>query len=187
MDHLQARLGLTGFDAETNVHEEKTVQKAFLKFAGLFQRFQLRSAKEQKIHIKLEVDTRPIPIRSVDRESFFVTRFGEVFPILKHVLPTLFSGKVLALLSRPYTRGRDYYDLVWYLGRKTPLNLRYIREGYPMRKFRGEKEIYALLWEKVSLLKPSLILKDVGRFLEDPTEASWILRYQDLFEQLCPK
>ncbi|MHB8764539.1 MAG: nucleotidyl transferase AbiEii/AbiGii toxin family protein [Deferrisomatales bacterium] len=38
------------------------------------------------------------------------------FPIaVRHYeLPSLFAGKVHALLARPHAKGRDWYDLVWY-------------------------------------------------------------------------
>ncbi|MDO8644293.1 MAG: nucleotidyl transferase AbiEii/AbiGii toxin family protein, partial [bacterium] len=90
MEHLQKELRLLGFDVAANVHEDKIVQKAFLKFAGLPQALGLQGmGKEQKLHIKLEVDIRPPLLGTGDRESFFVNRFGEIFPILKHTLPTL--------------------------------------------------------------------------------------------------
>src|SRR5262249_49076700 len=37
-------------------------------------------------------------------------------------LPSLFAGKCHALLCRNYTKGRDWFDFVWYVARKTPIN-----------------------------------------------------------------
>lgn len=186
MQILKRELELMGFEVSTNVHQEKTVQKAFLRFHDLFEKFRLQGAPGQKIHIKIEVDTHPILIQKEERETFFVTRFGEIFPILKHTLPTLFSGKILAVLARPYTRGRDYYDLVWYLGKKTPMNLRYLKAGLKTFSLKSEKDVYEMLQKKVATVKESQILKDMGRFLEDPKESSWISHYHDVFHQLLP-
>src|SRR3989338_527706 len=183
----QRELELMNFKIDTNIHEEKTVQKAFIRFSGLYESLNIQASQNQKIHIKIEVDTNPVPLHEDERESFFVTRYGEIFPILKHTLPTLFAGKILAILYRPYARGRDYYDLIWYLTKKTPINLRYLAEGSSNPCFKDEKAVYLALKKKVSEVKPSLILKDIGRFLEDSDEIQWIDRYAELFDQLIQK
>ncbi len=185
--HIEKELKLSGFDADSNAHSEKTVQKAFIRISGLYTKLNLGAPGSQKIHIKLEVDSKPVPILPEERESFFVTRYGEIFPILKHTLPTLFAGKILAILHRPYSRGRDYYDLIWYMSRKTTINIRYLSANHPKQTFADEKDVYKALQKKIAEVKPEIILKDIGRFLEDPSEISWIERYQELFNQLCPK
>ncbi len=182
---LKRELELQGFEVSENFHEEKIVQKAFLSFSGLSQALELKSfGKDQKIHIKLEVDTKPTPLKKGERESFFVTRFQEIFPILKHTLPTLFAGKILAIFLRPYARGRDYYDLIWYLTRKTGLNLSFLNRGLKEQSFKTREEVFKALRKKIQEVDPALILKDISRFLEDPTEAQWVSRYLELFDQL---
>lgn len=182
---LKKDLQFLGFVVTTNVHEDKTVQKAFLRFSDLGEVLNLKSfRKRQKLHVKLEVDVRPPRLEKGERESFFINRFQEIFPILKHTLPTLFSGKILAIFNRPYRRGRDYYDLIWYLSRKTPINLSYLnrqRRGLP---FDTESSVFAALRSEIQQMPHALILKDIGSFLEDPREADWIRRYPELFEQL---
>ncbi len=37
-------------------------------------------------------------------------------------LPSLLAGKIHALLCRRYTKGRDWYDFIWYAARKTAIN-----------------------------------------------------------------
>ena len=39
-------------------------------------------------------------------------------------LPSLFAGKMHALLCREYLKGRDWYDFIWYTARKAPINYR---------------------------------------------------------------
>lgn len=185
MDVLARELKLRGFDIDSSFQENKIVQKGFLRFAGLGRDFSLKGFQEdQKLHVKLEVDVRPLSLKKGERESFFVNRFQEIFPILKHTLPTMFAGKVLALLYRPYSRGRDYYDLIWYLSRKTELNLSYVNRGARGKKFKDRVEVMKALEHQVGKTTGSDILKDVGRFLEDPSEQRWIGDYQKVFGQL---
>jgi len=53
----------------------------------------------------------------------FETRHVD-FPFLSAVcvfdLPSLYAGKLHALLCREYLKGRDSYDFIWYTARQTP-------------------------------------------------------------------
>ncbi|MBI2337026.1 MAG: nucleotidyl transferase AbiEii/AbiGii toxin family protein [Deltaproteobacteria bacterium] len=187
IEHVKKEMGHLGFSVSTNTHPEKNVQKSFLHIAHLPQILNLRSfRREQKLHIKIEVDQTAISLKDNERESHFVNRCGEIYPILKHTLPTLFAGKVLALLGRPYDRGRDYYDLIWYLSRQTSLNVDYINRTLKSKKkaYRNQEELFQKISEKVKAVIPQLILKDIEHFLEDPSERNWILRYQEVYSQL---
>jgi hypothetical protein len=65
--------------------------------------------------VKVEIDMRPPDGAEV--EATLIQRF---FPLaLRHYdLPSLFAGKIHAVLTRPYAKGRDWFDLVWYLTEK---------------------------------------------------------------------
>ena len=48
-----------GYDVSASYNEEKTVQSAFLRFRGLMYEAGVSSIKEQKLSIKIEIDTNP--------------------------------------------------------------------------------------------------------------------------------
>lgn len=177
-----------GFSVDGHAREDKVVQKSFVRFAQVLSLVGTSFRKDQKMHIKLEVDTRPVPVTDKERESFFVTKFDENFPILKHTNDTLFAGKILAVLNRVYTKGRDYYDLIWHLSRKTKINFAYLNEGHlrqgAKKPFQDIGEVFQTLSEKVALVSLDAILKDLGPFLEDPSEETWIRNYRQIFRQL---
>lgn len=185
---VQKDFSLLNIDADLNISQEKTVQKAFVRVADVLERLGLSRVKGQTIHIKIEVDTNPVDIKFGGIESFFISRYNEIFPILKHGLATLFAGKLLAILQRPYRRGRDFYDLIWYLNRKTEVNLAFLNEGLRMagcnEMLTNEEALFTKLDEIVAELKPDFILNDIGRFLEDPSEEAWIKRYAEVYFQL---
>ncbi|OGQ48046.1 MAG: hypothetical protein A3H42_04020 [Deltaproteobacteria bacterium RIFCSPLOWO2_02_FULL_46_8] len=182
---VQKELELRGFSLSVNFQEDKIVQKAFFRFGNFSETLNLRGfRKDQKLHIKLELDVNPPRLKKEERESFFVNRFQEIFPILKHNLPTLFAGKILAILGRPFTRGRDYYDLIWYLSRKISPNVDYLNRGLKEGRFEKLDDVFEALGKKVDTVKPEIILKDIGHFLEDPSEETWIRDYQKLYRQL---
>lgn len=106
-------------------HAEETVKKAFIKDDSIGKVLRLayanRQGTQRKIRIKLEIDTNPPG--GGEFESAFIG-FPAPSSITAETLPTLFAGKSHALLCRTYEKGRDWYDFLWYLGNKTPVNYR---------------------------------------------------------------
>lgn len=72
-----------------------------------------------KIQIKLEIDSNP-PAGSTYEMKFL--NFPLPYSVYAQDSPSLFASKSHALLCRPYTKGRDWYDFVWYVMRKTSIN-----------------------------------------------------------------
>ncbi len=106
-------------------HADETVKKAFIKDDSIGKVLRLAYANRQgtprKIRIKLEIDTNPPS--GGEFESVFIG-FPAPSSITVETLPTLFAGKSHALLCRKYEKGRDWYDFLWYIGNKTPVNYR---------------------------------------------------------------
>jgi predicted nucleotidyltransferase component of viral defense system len=103
---------LSGYNISISYDDKKTVHSAFLKFEGLLYEAGLAPLKSQKFSIKIEIDTNP-PQGAI-LETEIVNKY---FPIsfLSYDLASLFAGKLHALLSRKHTKGRDFFDLGWYL------------------------------------------------------------------------
>lgn len=93
-------------------HSDRVVKSAFIVFPGLLHEIGLSSHREQKLSIKIEVDTNPPPHASF-RTS--LVRFHVFLHLLHYDKSSLFAGKLHAILQRPYVKGRDVYDLIWYL------------------------------------------------------------------------
>lgn len=177
----------TDFEVDVNTSEDKIVQKSFIRVEKVLHTFGLSPMKSQKIHVKLEVDTNPVKMSDSEIETFFVTKFDEMFPILKHTDETMFAGKICAVFNRAYTKGRDFYDLIWYLNRKTDINIGYLNRAYKQaglkRQFKDRKEVMNALEEKIKTVDGDVIMKDIGRFLEDPSEEAWLKKYHEAFRQ----
>lgn len=82
----------------------------------------------QVLKIKIEVDTDPPPA--------FMTSTRYLlqpipFAVRCYTLPSLFAGKMHALLFRRWNnrvKGRDWYDLVWYAANHPQLNLQHLEQ-----------------------------------------------------------
>src|SRR5690606_19814913 len=79
------------------------------------------------IKIKIEVDTKP-PLGFETEEKLLTKPFS--FYVKCFALPHLFAGKMHALLFRKWkdnVKGRDWYDLEWYIRKGIPLSLNHFR------------------------------------------------------------
>lgn len=101
-----------GYDAVASLRRTRHVHAAWFRFRGLPHELGLSSHRDEVLRVKLEVDTRP-PAGAVTRTRL-VRRHVSV-RIHHHDRATLPAGKLHAILHRPWTKGRDIYDLVWYL------------------------------------------------------------------------
>ena len=130
--HLQAlvdELAAYGYDIDIvdRTKSGVTVQKAFLKDDSLGKVLQLSysglTGPTSKIRIKFEVDTNPpaggeYEIKYLD--------FPFVSSVIVQDKPSLFAGKVHALLCREYIKGRDWYDFIWYTSQKINVNYKFL-------------------------------------------------------------
>ena len=101
-----------------------TVQKAFIKDDSIGKILNLNFIRQdkstRKIRIKIEVDTRP---PSGGKDTLLYLDFPFSAAVRTHDLPSLFAGKIHALLCREYLKGRDWFDFIWYTSRKTAINM----------------------------------------------------------------
>ena len=83
--------------------------------------------KDEKTKIKLEIDTQPASGFNLDTK---LHTHPEPFYIETLDLPSLFAGKLHAILFRQRRiniKGRDWYDLSWYLSKGIKYNFSYIK------------------------------------------------------------
>jgi hypothetical protein len=94
------------------VNDKKIVHSAFVRFAGLLYELGLSGQRSEVLAVKIEVDTNP-PAGAVLTTS--VVRRHLTLQLQHHDRASMLAGKLHAVLQRPYLKGRDLYDLLWYL------------------------------------------------------------------------
>lgn len=109
---IQAQLSAEGYRVNVKVSDQKTVHSAFIGFPGLLYELALSAQRDEVLAVKIEVDTNP-PGGAILTTT--VVRRHVILQLQHHDRSSLFAGKLHAILQRPYTKGRDLYDLLWYL------------------------------------------------------------------------
>jgi predicted nucleotidyltransferase component of viral defense system len=166
-----------------------TVRKAFLKDDSIGKVLQLNYGSQtgplRKIRIKFEVDTNP------PSGSELEIKYND-FPFVSSVVvqdkPSLFAGKVHALLCRKYIKGRDWYDFLWYTSQGIAINYQFLSAALNQQgPWQGQNVQVDLNWCRSGLEKAikSMDWKatalDVRRFVRVAEQPSLDLWSKDLF------
>lgn len=178
MERVKRDLTLAGFDPMVTWNERRAVHTGWVRVPRLLHEARLSGRAEEKLAIKLEIDTRPPHGARCERR--IVTRHV-TFLVQHHDLPSLLAGKLHALLSRPYAKGRDWYDLVWYLSQRPPVapNVPFLQTA--LDQTRGAEKDDARQWRalvsrRLGSLDVQAIRNDVSPFLERPEDAAFLTR-----------
>lgn len=174
-----------GFDVSI-LKKEKTsssaVVSAFLKAntlenfirVGFSEQERRRIHVEENIKIKLEIDTDP-PL-GFETEMVEMHMPG-LYYVKSYCLPDLFAGKMSAVLAREWkgrVKGRDWYDLVWYVAKKIPLHLSHLESRLKQTSFIPQNgsltsEAFSELYlKKVRAFNVEEAKSDVIHFIRNP-------------------
>jgi len=175
--------------------KQKTVQSniesAFLKSETIWKELVLEGTVPQKngldqkanIKIKLEVDTVP-PLGFETEEKLLLKPFS--FYVKCFAIDDLFAGKMHALLFRKWknnVKGRDWYDMEWYIKKGVVLNLKHFairahNSGDWPNEIITEDQFRTLLNEKIDAVDMNRIKADIIRFIPEPDKLNiWSAGY----------
>ncbi len=159
--------------------KESDVESAFLKSETIWSELVLDAVVPQLglrqnvgIKIKIEIDTKP-PLGFETEEKLLLQPYSFYVKVFK--IEDLFAGKMHALLFRKWgnnVKGRDWYDMEWYIRKGIHLNLEHFKlraidsEDWE-KEAMTEQEFKELLNHRIENVNFEMAKNDVGRFIPD--------------------
>lgn len=148
--------------------------------------------KNEKLQIKLEVDTNPPPGADFDI-SYNLNPIP--YGVKLYSLPCLFAGKLHAVLCREWRnnriKGLDFYDFIWFISKLIPVHLEHLENrmkqtGHIEKKTRLTKAVLLKRLEKrFQDINFEQAKSDVLPFVRDPFSLEvWSTKF---FCSLLPK
>lgn len=195
---IKTELESFGFDVEIGAKEknrESQINSAFIKASTKIHMMKIKTPLEisskiqgnQVLKIKIEFDTDP-------PGDYFIEVKNLLRPVPFQVktmpLSDLFAGKCHACLARQWqnrVKGRDFFDFLWYLRRKIPLNLNHFKAKLiQSENWKQEEEltlikVKELFRQRFSTLDVEQAKKDVSIFLDEREKESLDVWSQDFF------
>ncbi len=190
-NHLAVGLLLPSVEiksSEEHVDGQKKISRFIIKLP-ILQQLGISNNPNDKLHIKIDVSqyqqlssTIMTPVVK-NGYSILITHWDE---------SNLMAGKILACLNRSFKKGksniqykgRDYYDLLWYMQQGVqPNKAKVIQES----SYSNMQTVWQELRQRVGLIKPADITQDLENLFMEPQYAKlWSGQFHDLFERYLP-
>lgn len=191
-------LGLTVSIREKEKTKRTAIDSAFLKAETIWQEIVLMDVinetgvrSNKTLKIKIEVDRQP-PLNFQTEEKLLLRPFS--FYVKCFTQSSLFAGKMHALLFRKWkyrVKGRDWYDLEWYVKKGIPLDVNhFLTRAKDTNDWQdnsiSNEQLIKLLDSKIKSVSFSRIREDVVRFIKsDEVLGIWSPEYfKDLLEKI---
>lgn len=172
-------LGLTVSIHEKKKTKQTAIDSAFLKAETIWQEIVLEDIiketgvrSNRTLKIKIEVDRQP-PLHFQTEEKLLLQPFS--FYVKCFTKSSLFAGKMHALLFRKWksrVKGRDWYDLEWYIKKGISLDVsHFFARAIDTKDWKedsiSKEQIIELLINKIESVSFSNIKEDVVRFIKN--------------------
>jgi len=177
---VREELAAYGFTVEVEAQDKKTqtaTESAFIKADTVVHLIKVgakfKAIKGELLKVKFEVDTSPALDFQTEVKQFF---WPQAFSVNTCNLPSLFAGKLHATFCRERisnVKGRDFYDLIWYVGRGTKPNLQYLEAklrqsgNWPKDQAFNSQGFGKWAVAKIESLDIAAAKRDVERFVPD--------------------
>ena len=112
LQQIERDFAAEAYILDFKINTRRVVHKVFVRFRGLLYELGLSPHAAEVFAVKLEVDTNP-PAGA--RLSTTALQRHVALNVQHHDRASLFAGKLCAVLQRTYAKGRDIFDLWWYL------------------------------------------------------------------------
>jgi hypothetical protein len=189
MKKVKNRFLAEDYEVTIKAKTNKTVRSAFIKFPGLLYELELSPLSSEVISIKAEIDSNP-PVGAKVESS--IIRKHCLLNLQHYDKSSLLAGKLHALSSRKYTKGRDVYDLMWYLSDRTwpEPNILLLNNALKQTAWSGpeltEDNWRDLIVMRVSEFDWNKVLADVKPFIEKQSDLQ-MLTLENLVKSLRSK
>lgn len=175
---IKNELSSFGFEVSFVEREKKAqtaIKSAFLKTptvqellkVGVHSGLLKGTHPETMIRIKVEIDTDPT-LGYAYEQKFLSQPVAVSIRCVNEAC--LFAGKMHAALFRAWkgrVKGRDWYDIVWFIRRQTPLNLGFFSKLSGEKKTLNRTTFLHMANERIDQLDIGAAIEDIIHFVRD--------------------
>ncbi len=170
-ESIKRKLYLEGYKVETKNVIDK-VFRSHIKIKEILYNYGLSEHPEEKLNI--QVDTEPQNFEYTPNKKI-LNKFDVFIRVNVVPLDVLLSQKVTAIFTRPRKMGRDFYDVVFLLGKTKP-DLNYLREKLNIQDYSELKKNILSLCDEVDFEK---LARDIEPFLIDNNGIKKVLLFKE--------
>ena len=179
MEKIKTTFLREDYEVTIKAKSVKTVRAAFIKFSNLLYELGLSPLRSEVISIKVEIDSNPPAGAQLETS---IIRKHCLLNLQHYDKSSLLAGKLHALSTRKYTKGRDVYDLMWYLSDRTwpEPNLLLFNNALKQTGWSGsqltQQNWRQHLAQRVSEFDWNKVISDVQPFIEKQTDLQMLTK-----------
>jgi len=176
MELIKNKLELAGYSIEQRI-VFKPAYHCYINIAEILYENRLSGHREEKLTIRLDAEAQEV---TYTPEKIILNKFGIFTRILTVPADILLAQKLLAILYRKRTMGRDFLDTIYLFG-ISKINFDYLKQK---NNITNMAELKSMLLSKITSIDLKLLLKDVEPFLIHPDDSKKILLFGDYIASL---
>jgi len=133
--------------------------------------------RSEKLHLKIEI-SRHQQEKTIKQTP--VLRHGRTMVIRHFDEPSLFAGKIIACLERMRIKGRDYFDLIWFMQKQVkPNEIKLAKDG---KKSYTTRTAMLALAKKIKIVRQEDLLIDLRPLFAEPVFVEeWVKNFKEWF------
>jgi len=174
---IQHGLQLEGYKVDFR-SVTKAAYHCYIRFPNLLFDNKLSGHSEEKIFIRLDTEAQHFEFTP---ERYLLNRFGIFSEIRVTPVDILLSQKFLTILERKQSKGRDFFDVVYLLGKDVRPNYEFLSQKASIDN--GNKLIEAI-FGKISQLNMISLAEDVKPFLMNPKDLKMVEKFKEYLDQV---
>lgn len=173
--NVQVELERIGYNVETK-QVAKGTYHCYIRFPGLLFEQGLSRYEEEKI--LLQLDTEPQHFTFVPDQPI-LNKFDVFTRVASTPIDLLMAQKCYAILNRPRNKGRDFFDLVFLMGKNIAPNLAYLHQKVGISTI---EDLKSSLMDKCRTLDMNDMTRDVAPFLFNNNDQKRIKYFTEYLE-----
>lgn len=175
--YIEIELKKEGYEVEFK-NVLKGTFHCYIKFPKLLFNEGLTGHLEEKIVIQLDTEPQHFDFKP---ETYLLNKFDVFTSIFTTPSDLLLAQKFFAVINRKRNKGRDFYDVVFLLGKGILPNYDYLNLKLGITNSNQLKEIVLTICGKISM---SEMAKDVAPFLFNTKDVKQVLLFENYIKQI---
>ncbi len=167
------------YNIDLKVNNTKTVKTAFIRFRGLPFELGLSPHTAEVLGVKVELDADP-PDGGTTTTT--IVRRNVLLNLFHYDRQSLLAGKIHAILSRRCVKGRDIYDLFWYVSQPAwpEPNILFLNNALHQTKWKGHdvtrENLVSFLIHRLEKMDWRKVVEDVRPFIEQESDLALLTK-----------
>ncbi|MBU1178450.1 nucleotidyl transferase AbiEii/AbiGii toxin family protein [Patescibacteria group bacterium] len=170
-----------------------------LKFPILNELGLVKNIRNESDLLYLKIELAENRYSEFGTKSTPVTRYNLFYVVKNYDLETLFANKIGAILGRQDKiyqdkydfRGRDFYDLIWFLQNNVKPNLKRVRQivkAEHNKNVKSQTDIWQMLEQRIERIDTKGIYVDLRNLVKEPEGVKQLAdNYLDIYRDLIKK